>query len=129
MIRPGIGTSWRAGRWQFEFQLAVSLFEDNDDFFGGIEVEQDPLYQFNTHIIYHLRKGRWVSLDANYFSGGETTKDGQDANDRQDNSRFGLTFSSPLTRQLSFKLYASTGVVTRVGNSFDTFGMGLLYLF
>ena len=52
---------------EFEFQLAVSLFEDNDDFFGGIEVEQDPLYQFNTHIIYHLRKGRWVSQLACHF--------------------------------------------------------------
>ena len=70
-----------------------------------------------------------MSLDANYFSGGETSKDGQDADDRQDNSRFGLTFSSPVTRQLSFKLYYSTGVVTRVGNSFDTLGLGLLYRF
>jgi len=129
MLRPGIGTSWSTGRWQFELQAAVSFFEDNDDFYNGLHVEQDPLYGLNTHIIYNLRKGRWISLDANYFVGGESTVDGKKADDRQDNSRFGLTFSSPITQQLSAKLYASTGVMTRIGNEFESIGLGLLYRF
>jgi hypothetical protein len=129
MLRPGLGMSWRAGSWQFELQAAVSFFEDNDDFFGGIHVEQDPLYAINAHIIYNLRKGRWVSVDANYFAGGETTKDGQSGDDRQENSRFGLTYSTPLTQQLSLKIYASTGMMTRVGNEFESLGLGLLYRF
>ena len=126
LLRPGVGMSWRTGPWQFELQSTVSFFEDNDDFFGGIRVEQDPLYSINSHVIYNLRKGRWISLDANYFAGGRTTKDGQRADDRQDNSRFGLTFSSPIYHRLSVKLYTSTGIATRIGNDFDSFGLGLI---
>ena len=129
MVRPSLGASWRTGRWQLELKGSVSLFEDNDDFFNGIYVEQDPLYALSTHVIYNLKRGRWLSLDANWFAGGETTKDGVDSRDRQDNSRFGLSFSSPITRQLSFKLYASTGVMTRIGNEFHTFGGALVYRF
>jgi hypothetical protein len=129
MLRPSLGMSWRRERWQFEVIGSVSLFEDNDDFYGGIRVEQDPLYAFSTHVIYNFNKGRWLSLDANWFTGGETTKDGTKGGDRQENSRFGATFSTPITTQLSLKLYASTGVATRIGNDFDTFGVGAVYRF
>ena len=43
--------------------------------------------------------------------------------DRQENSRIGVTFAMPLNRQHSLKFFASRGVVTRVGNDFDSFGV------
>ena len=49
--------------------------------------------------------------------------------DRQENSRIGVTYSMPVTRHQSIKLYASTGVLTRVGNDFDTYGIVWQYRF
>jgi len=58
LLKPALGMSWRTGRWQWELKGAISFFEDNDDFYGGIKSEQDPLYALNTHVIFDLRKGR-----------------------------------------------------------------------
>lgn len=128
-FKPSLGMSRRMGRFQLEAKASVTLFEDNDEFFGGIRVEQDPLYTISGHLIYLLKRGSWVSLDANYFSGGETTKGGVDGDDRQDNSRWGVTWTKPLAPKHVLKLYVSTGVVTRVGNDFDNFGAAYLYRF
>jgi Putative MetA-pathway of phenol degradation len=128
-FKPTLGMSKRMGRFQLEAKTSVTLFEDNDDFFGGIRAEQDPLYTVSGHLIYLLKRGSWVSLDANYFAGGETTKGGVDGDDRQDNSRWGATWTKPLAPKHVVKLYVSTGVVTRVGNDFDNFGAAYLYRF
>lgn len=128
-VKPTLGMSRRIGQFQLEAKASVTLFEDNDDFFGGILVEQDPLYAVSAHLIYLLQRGSWVSLDANYFSGGETSKDGVDGGDRQDNSRWGLTWTKPLAPRHVLKLYVSTGVVTRIGNDFDNFGAAYVYRF
>jgi len=130
MVRPGLGLSWGSGRWHIDVIASARFFEDNDDFFEGFYVEQDPIYAIQSHLIYNFNKGRWLSLNANFFAGGETTLDGTDADNRQENSRFGLTFSMPLSLHHSFKLYANTGVMTRVGNNdFDTLGVAWQYRF
>jgi hypothetical protein len=41
-------------------------------------------------------------------------------NDLQRNSLVGLTVAMPLNRRDSIKLYASTGVATRIGSDVDT---------
>ena len=129
MVRPGIGMSYVFGRWHIDAIASMRFFEDNDDFFGGIHVEQDPIYAVQSHLIYNFNKGRWLSLNANFFAGGENTFDGEDADNRQENSRLGITFSMPLSRHSSVKFYANTGVVTRIGNDFDTLGAAWQYRF
>lgn len=127
-VKPKLGFSRRVGRWQWEMNAGVSLFQDNDDFYNGIRVEQDPLYDISAHVIYNFSRG-WLAMDANYFSGGRTTKDGRRQDDKQDNSRWGVTWSRPITPQHLLKLYASTGVITRIGNDFDSYGVAWLYRF
>ncbi len=129
MIRPGIGMSHRLGRWSYDLMASVSLFEDNDNFFNGIHVEQDPLYQVQAHLIYRLNRGSWISLNANWFQGGETTKDGVRSDDEMRNSRWGITWSLPLNAHHSLKLFTNTGVVTRIGNDFDSYGLAWQYRF
>ena len=63
-----------------------------------------------------------MSLNGNYFRGGENTVNGNKQGDLQENSRFGLTLLVPLNERHSVKFNANTGVVTRVGNGFDTQG-------
>jgi hypothetical protein len=42
--------------------------------------------------------------------------------DFQSNERFGLTLSLPINRRQSIKLNASSGISTRTGTDFDTYG-------
>lgn len=125
-VKPKLGMSRRSGRWHWELTSGVTLFEDNDDFFNGIRVEQDPLYSVSGHLIYNFDRG-WLSVDANYFFGGRTTKDGVRQDDRQENSRWGVTWTRPVAPRHLLKFYASTGVITRIGNDFDSFGLAWIY--
>lgn len=127
MIRPGTGLSYRLGKWLFDAQFSVALFEDNDNYFNGIKLERDPVYTAQMHIIYSLNKGRWISLNSNYYGGGETTKNGVKSDDELENSRLGVTYSMPLNQHHSIKLYASTTIAKRVGEDFDTFGVAWQY--
>jgi hypothetical protein len=65
----------------------------------------------------------WASLDLTYYEGGSTTVNGQKKNDRQDNTRGGLTLAVPVTMNQSLKLAWSRGVTTRIGTAFETFGV------
>ncbi|MEP0201866.1 MAG: transporter [Halioglobus sp.] len=129
MVRPGIGFSYNIQRWLFDMSTSVRFYEDNDDFFGGNRRAQDPLYSLQAHAIYSLRKGSWISLNANYFGGGQTSLNGIDNDDEQEGSRWGVTYSMPITMHQSVKLYASTGVITRAGSDFDNYGVAWQYRF
>jgi len=129
MFRPGIGMSYKVGRWHYDVIASVRLYEDNDDFFNGSTVEQDPLYSVQGHLIYSLRKGRWLSLNANFYRGGETSVEHVRSRNLKENSRFGVTYSTPISRHHSLKLYASTGILTRTGDDFDTLGIAWQYRF
>ena len=126
-FKPDIGISNRHGNWSLEASFGARFFTDNDSFYGQKKLEQDPLYQLQGNVIYHFPRGRWLSLDGNYFWGGETQKDGVEGDDLQKNSRVGLTLGWPLSNQYSVKFYANRGLVTRIGNDSDTLGMALQY--
>ena len=126
-IKPEIGASKALGRWTVEATGAVTFFSTNDDFFGGRRREQEPLYAIQTHVIYDIAPGTWLSFDATHFGGGHTTLDGVRINDRQDNWRAGVTLALPVAAQHSVKLFASTGVSARTGNNFDALGVAWQY--
>jgi len=122
-IKPEIGISNRWGAFSGEAAFAARFFTDNDNYAGNSTLKQDPLYQLQAHLVYDLPKGRWIAFDSNYFWGGRTEKYGVKGDDRQDNSRIGITFSTPLNAQNSIKLYAHRGLVSNIGNDSDTFGI------
>ena len=125
-VKPTLGMSQRLGKWQWEFKAGATFFEDNDDFYTGTQMEQDPIYAASVHLMYNLSRG-WLSLDGNYFAGGRTTVEGARKDDRQSNSRWGLTWTRPITKRQLIKLNYSTGVITRIGNDFDSVGLGWVY--
>ena len=129
VVRPALGMSYVLGDWFIDASTSVRIFGDNDNYYNGNKLEQDPLYQAEGHLVYNLNKGRWLAFDANYFTGGETSRNGVKSDDRQENSRLGLTFSTPITAHHSIKLVASRGVMTRVGNKFDIYGIFWQYRF
>jgi len=121
--KPELGLSQPVGKWIFELYAGVWLFQTNENFFGGQVRQQDPLASYQAHVVYNFRPNLWAAADYTYYAGGSTTVDGQPMNDRQGNTRGGLTLSVPLTRDQSLKFTWTQGVSTRVGSSFETIGV------
>jgi hypothetical protein len=126
-FKSEIGLSKALGGWRLELVPAVTFFSDNTNFLDGHTRRQDPIYSVQGHVIYGLRSGVWFALDGTYFMGGRTSLDGVLDDDRESNSRAGLTVAVPVDRSNSIKLYASRGVSTRIGTNFNTFGIAWQY--
>jgi hypothetical protein len=122
-FKPELGLSQPLGRWGFEFYAGVWLFTSNDDYAGGRVRRQDPLASFQTHVVYSVRPRFWAAIDFTYYVGGESTVDGRNQNNRQDNTRGGLTLSVPVTSSQSMKVNWARGVSTRVGSEFESIGL------
>ncbi|MCK8046477.1 transporter [Shewanella sp. 1CM18E] len=129
VFRPGIGLSHRLGNWYYDVMASVRFYTDNKQYLVDTNLQQDPLYTVQGHLIYNLNRGHWLSLNANLFFGGETSKNTINSLDEQQNSRLGLTYSFPINQKNSIKLNASTGVITEFGNDFSTFGALWQYRF
>lgn len=121
-FKPELGLSQPLGDWAIEFYAGVWLFTENDNYFGGQVRKQDPLASYQAHVVYTVRPRLWAAFDFTYYAGGTTTINGQRKNDRQDNTRAGITLSIPMTHSQSLKLTWARGVSTRIGSSFDTLG-------
>lgn len=126
-FKPELGISKALGPWTLELQAAATFFTDNNDFFGGNTRSQEPIYSFQGHTIYAFDSGIWASLDATYFAGGRTSINGMENADLQQNWRLGATLAFPVDTLNSIKLYGSSGVSARTGNSYDLIGIAWQY--
>jgi Putative MetA-pathway of phenol degradation len=126
-VKPELGISKALGPLTLELDAGVTFYTANDDFLGGHTREQDPIYSVQGHLIYNFGRGVWGAVDGTYYTGGRTTLYGVKGNDLQESSRLGLTLALPVTRHNSIKLYASTGVSTRIGSNFDAVGIAWQY--
>jgi hypothetical protein len=122
-FRPQFGVLHNRGKWSMELTGAVWLYTDNDDFFNGNKLEQDPYYTIQTHLIYTFRPGFWTAASAGYGYGGESTVSGVEKNDRRENLAWALSFGFPITRQLGVKvIYLSTRTQESIGQDTDSIG-------
>ena len=126
-FKPEVGISKAIGQWTVEGTAAATFYTDNNDFFGGKTLSQDPLYSLQGHVIYGFRSGIWASFDTTYFAGGRTTVNGVRNSDLLQNWRLGATLALPVNRENSIKFYASSGVSARTGNSYDLVGVAWQY--
>ncbi|WP_380873352.1 hypothetical protein ACFB49_40980 [Sphingomonas sp. DBB INV C78] len=126
-VKPEIGVSKALGRWIVELAAAGTFYGDNDNFFGGRTRSQDAIYSAQTHVIYNLPSGIWLAANATYFAGGRTKVDGIPDRNLQSNWRAGVTAAMPLSRRMSVKINASSGVSARTGNNYDLLGVALQY--
>jgi Putative MetA-pathway of phenol degradation len=124
-VKPEIGLYQPVGAWSFELAAGAWFFEDNDDFFGGVRREQEPVSSLQGHVGYTFRRNLWIASDVTYYSGGRTTVDGEKLRDRQEATRVGLTMSVPVSEHYSVKLVWADGVTTRIGADFTTYAITL----
>jgi len=122
-IKPDVGISKALGDFVVELSTGVFIFSDNEDFFGGKVLEQEPVYTSQIHVTYNLGRGVWAALSGTYDYGGRTTVDGLRNDDLQKNSRVGGTVAFPLNQQNSIKIFANSAVETTVGSDYDMFGI------
>ena len=127
-VKPAIGVMWPIRpTWLLEAEVGAWIFGDNTDFLGETR-EQDPILSTEFHLVKRIRPGLWVSLDANFYVGGETRVNNEDAGDLQRNSRFGITGVFPLRRGHALRGSVSTGAVTRSGGDFEMFSLAYIYV-
>lgn len=126
-IKPELGLSQPLGNWFADAAAGVWFFTDNTQFFGANDRSQQPLWSFQAHGGYNFRPGLWLAADATYYTGGESSINGAAKNDTLATSRYGLTLSIPLADSVSVKLAWSTGLTSRGGADFETFGVVLQY--
>lgn len=122
-IKPDIGISKAFGPLTLELTTGVTFFSDNDNYFGGRTIEQDPLYSAQFSATYSFGNGVWLAVGESYDYGGRTTIDGVRGDNVQSNSRWGAALALPVNRNNSIKFNASTGVSTRTGSDYNLYGV------
>ncbi len=130
-VRPQVGVLHTRGNWSYELTGSVFLYGDNDDFFGGSTLEQDPLYAAQTHLIYAFDKpGYWAALSAGYGWGGESTVDGSKADDGRRLFLSALAMGVPIGKRQGIKFaYVRTQTNTNKGSDVDSYSLGWSYRF
>lgn len=125
-FKPELAISQPIGnRWLLDFYSGIWLFTKNDSFYpGSSERTQNPLGSFQGHISYNIQPLLWVALDWTYYTGGRSSVDGVEMDDRQTNSRVGATLVLPVGKRHSVKFAYSTGAIIRSGADFSTFSVG-----
>lgn len=121
VVRTQLGVLHQRGPWQFELTGTVSFYQDNDEFFGGTRLEQDPLGFLQAHVIRAFARGMWASVSGGYSYGGESQIDGVPKNNDERTRYFALSFGMPVTRQQSLKLtYVNADTNILLGSSSDS---------
>lgn len=134
-VKPEIGYSHRWGQWVLDAYGAVWFYTENPDYYShnlfvpGIQSQaQQPVFAFESHLSRNFGPRLWISLDANFWSGGATALNGVlNRLTDQRSSRVGLTASIPLTRAQSIKVSYSDGAYVRYGGNFRTISLGWQY--
>jgi len=125
-FRPQVGIVRTQGNWSLELTTFVALHTDNDDFFGGRTLEQNPLYVVHCHLVRTFRPGLWGGLSLSHEYGAESTIDGEERDDRKQNVVWVANFGFPLTRRLALKAsYIGSRTQESIGNDSDSFAFGL----
>jgi hypothetical protein len=118
-IKPELGISKTINKVILEMAVAAQFFTENNDYYNGKSLRQAPIESIQGHINYSFRKGMWAAFNGTFYWGGQTTIDGVEGDNLQENSRLGLTFALPLNIRNSLKINLSTGTSTRTGSDFD----------
>ena len=121
-FRPELAISQPMGkRWLIDVYGGVWFFTDNSVFFpGNARRSQKPMSAIQAHLSYNISLRAWVALDATFYAGGQSSVNGIVKDDRQENSRLGITVVVPVKKYNSIKFAISRGAIVRIGQNFTT---------
>ncbi len=131
-----------ANRWAFRTEAGLSrtgkrlfleavaggwFFTENPDYYGNSTVSQEPLLFVKGDAIYTFRRGLWAAFSYGLATGGETSINGAPATNLQTNNRVAATLAYPVTPVTSFQIKYTSGLSTRLGADFDSYGAVIQY--
>jgi len=122
-FRGEVGASQALGRWVVEATAAFWYYMENDDFFGGSTLAQDPFYTLNVGGIYSLRPGFWLGVGAARGQGGSTTVNGVESDTEQRNWRFTAVCAYPIDRRQGLSVTVGSGESEGAGSDFDQYAL------
>jgi hypothetical protein len=125
-FKPEIGYSQRWDHWVLDGYAGVWFFTENPQFFSPNQYfpnvqsqTKSTVTALEAHLSYDVRPRLWISLDANFWDGGETSLSGvPNPSSRQKASRVGITASIPITTRQSFKISYSDGAFIHYGGNY-----------
>jgi hypothetical protein len=120
----GGNSNWRGPIWMpVNALLTGSEFSHRQN-----TLTQAPMGAIEMHLSYDVKPRLWVSVDGNYWYGGETTVNNVlKIGTLQSNSRIGGTLSIPLSKHQSVKFSYSDGELARIGGTFQTVSLAWQY--
>lgn len=121
IIRPQLGVTHTRGKWTYELTGSAFFYTDNDDFFRDTELETDPLYALQGHLIYTFRPGFWTSVSTAYGKGAEPTISGVAKDVESRNWLSALSMGLPISSRQGVKLtYLRTRTQEDTGSDTDS---------
>ncbi|MGB7437166.1 MAG: transporter [Candidatus Acidiferrum sp.] len=130
-FKPELGYSERWGHWVLDGYAGVWFYTTNSAFYAGpVTKPQDetPIGALEGHLSHDLRQRLWVSLDANFWSGGITSLGGiRNLATKQTGSRIGATASFPISKHQSVKVSYSDGTYIIFGGNYQNVSISWQY--
>lgn len=133
-----------SNRWSFQFKVAASylltkklilelhldswFFTQNSSFNNGSTLKQKPLLSSQLHMAYIFNPKFWVSGSIGQVALGETSINGVEQDNNQDNSRYGITASYKIKKLGSLKFSVTNALYTGAGANFTTALLGYSFL-
>lgn len=104
IIRPQMGVTHNRGKWTGELTGSVFFYTDNNHFWRETQLETNPLFAAQAHLIYTFRPGLWTSISTAYGWGGDATVNGDAKNNPSGNWLSALSFGFPIDRMQGIKI-------------------------
>ena len=118
-FRPQLGAVHNWGKWSAELTAAGMFFTDNNDFFNGKRLQQDPVYTADANLVYTFHPGLWLAASVGYAAGGVTSVNGVSSDNNQSSIGWGFSVGLPISRAVGVK-FGYTGTRTQVGTGMDS---------
>ncbi len=127
-FQPQVGVTHTRGKWTAELTVDAAFFTENDEFFNGNTLEQDPLFVIRGNLIHTFRPGFWVGAGFGYDYGGENSVNGIGSDNTMQDIGWALSLAYPINRRsgISFK-YIGTRTQESTGLDSDTVTAGVSF--
>lgn len=129
-IAPQVGVLHTRGRWSVELTASTFFYTNNDDFFDGNRLQQDPLMAAQVHVVKTFEWGPWVSAGVAYGWFGESSLNGERLGDDKSKLLYGAAVGVPIGKKQSVRVgYIRGDSLTNVGSDTHTVFVGWAWRF
>jgi hypothetical protein len=130
-FKPEVGYSERWGHWLLDGYAGVWFYTTNSAFYDNPVAKpqsESPIGALEGHVSYDVRPRFWLSLDANFWTGGITSLSGiRNLATKQTGSRLGGTASIPISKHQSIKVSYSDGTYIVFGGNYQNVSVAWQY--